>query len=233
LKCNLVGERKAMNRLLQDQWSQAKILEIQAKKRQWDEDDTPIVDGTLPNPGPFDSLTPTVKLSARASETWQALERVYHLVLLCEPVVVLEMGTNVGFSTAYIATALKAVGKGGKIQTLDASPYKLRLAKRMHQELGLDNVDYTCGLFYDVLPTVLEAMGEKIDLAFVDGQHEYKPTFDFFEAISAKAARGSILLFDDIDGYSEEMDQVWMRIKKDDRVYSSTQFGNIGLVVLR
>lgn len=63
---------------------QSKILEIQSKERRWDEGNSPIVDGTLPEDGPFDYLTPTVKLAARASETWQALERVYQLVLLCE-----------------------------------------------------------------------------------------------------------------------------------------------------
>lgn len=222
-----------MNKLLVNQWSQAKIREIQAKKAKWDRDETLINDGTLPCPGPWDHLTPTVKLAARASETPQTLEQIYHFTLLCEPSVVLEMGTNVGVSTAYIASALEAVGKGGRVHTIDASPYKLRLAKRMHQELGLNNVDYTCGIFAEVLPGILKSMQSKLDLAFIDGQHDYKATLEFFGEISTHAGRGTVLLFDDIAGYSDDMDRAWAEIKQDERVYSSTAFGNVGMVVLR
>jgi predicted O-methyltransferase YrrM len=208
----------------------AKINEIVSHKHRWDVDETPLIDGSLPQPGPFDQESDTVASATKSSEGWKELQFIYSCVLLKKPSLVLELGTNVGFSSAYIGSALKALGRQGRIHTVDASPYKMRLAKKLHEQLGLNNVDYTVGLFYEVLPGLLSQL-KGVDLAFIDGQHEYKATWDFFEMISEVAAPGALLIFDDISGYSEGMDRVWRQVRADPRVFASSELGNIGLVL--
>ena len=208
----------------------SKINEIVSHKHQWDVNDAPLIDGTLPAPGPFDQDSDTIASATKSSEGWKELQFVYNCVLLKRPSLVLELGTNVGFSAAYIASAMRATGVNGRFHTVDASPYKIRLARSLHQQLGLANVEYTVGLFYDVLPGLLNDM-QGLDLAFIDGQHEYKATWDSFEMISAVAAPGALMIFDDISGYSEGMDRAWRQVRSDPRVFYASELGNIGLAI--
>ena len=217
---------------MEERFGKTKLVEIQEQKRAWDQDSRPLMDGSLPEKGAFDSATDTIASVVRASETWQTLQIIYNLCIIQKPNFVLELGMNLGISTVYIAAALKALGNGRFIHTVDASPYKVKHAKEMHLRLGLDNVKYTAGLFYDVLDEVLNE-SPVIDMAFIDGQHEYEPTLKFFTDISQKARVGSLLLFDDVAGYSTEMDAAWSDIKNHDSVHSWAEFGQIGWVVLR
>lgn len=105
------------------------------------------------------------------------------------------------------------------------------MPKRCVSGFGLDNVTYTFGLFADVLNEVI-GRSPVIDMAFIDGQHEYGPTMDFFRVISNKASKGALLIFDDINGYSTEMDSAWAEIKRMDSVFSWAEFGTIGWVVI-
>lgn len=208
------------------------ILKIQSQKAKWDADTRPLIDGSLVRAGAFDVPSDTIASVVRASETWQILQILYNLCIIHRPQFVLELGMNMGISTAYIAAALKALGGEKRIHTVDASPYKGKYAKEMHLALRLDNVDYTFGLFADVLNEVIGRC-PTIDMAFIDGQHEYNPTMDFFRIISSKASMGAVLVFDDINGYSAEMDSAWAEIKRMESVFSWAEFGAIGWVILR
>jgi predicted O-methyltransferase YrrM len=213
-------------------FGKAKILEIQEQKLAWDNDFRPLIDGSLPAAGKLDHLDDTFSSVVKASQEWGQQQIMYNLCLMHRPNFVLELGTNLGISTAYYAAALKSLKFGGTIHTIDASPYKIKHAREMHLRLGLDNIKYTNGLFYDVLPQVLNS-SPSIDMAFIDGQHEYKPTLKFFHEISEKSKFGAVLIFDDVFGYSKEMEQAWLEIRNHDSVHSWAEFKNIGWVILR
>jgi predicted O-methyltransferase YrrM len=160
-------------------FGKAKILEIQKQKNAWDRDYRPLIDGSLQMAGPFDHPDDTLSSAVKASQGWDQQQIMYNLCLIRRPNFVLELGMNLGISTSYYAAALKSLGLGGVIHTIDGSPYKIKHAREMHLRLGLDNIKYTAGLFYDVLSKVLDA-SPVIDMALIDGQHEYKPTIKFF-----------------------------------------------------
>jgi predicted O-methyltransferase YrrM len=148
-----------------------------------------------------------------------------------KPMKVIELGTNVGISSAYIGAALSINGQGGRMTTLDASPYRQRLAKELHRNTEIDNISYAEGLFLDTLVPALEDLGS-VDLAFIDGHHQYQPTLDYFEEILKFSDSGAVIVFDDIR-WSKGMKQAWSRIQSDDRLDLVVDLRSIGVCALR
>jgi predicted O-methyltransferase YrrM len=188
----------------------------------------PLVDGTLGRGGIYDEGG-SVREACVVSKNRHSATFLHLLVREFKPSAALELGTNVGISSAYQAAALKLNG-GGRLITLESSPYRLRLAKRLHEELELtDYVEYREGLFGETLGRALEESGP-VDYAFIDGHHRYRPTLDYFEAICSRAKDGAIFVFDDIV-WSSGMRRAWGEIKADRRVAVAADFGTMGVCV--
>jgi predicted O-methyltransferase YrrM len=149
---------------------------------------------------------------------------LYSLAAEYRPKSIIELGTNVGISSAYLAAA------GGHVTTLDVSRYRLRLAERLHRETGL-SIDRVQGYFTDTLDDTLADIAP-VDMAFIDGHHQYQPTLDYFEAIAAKASPGCVFLFDDIR-WSGGMKKAWAKLKSDPRFETVADLGGMGIGILR
>lgn len=190
----------------------------------------PLVDGSIDGEiGLYDKGL-TVFQTCQASKPPEQARLLFALTRAVNPVSVIELGTNVGISSAYIAAALKLNGRGGKVMTLDASPYRQRLAKEIHSNLGLDNVSYRVGLFSDTLEPSLNEL-ENVDLAFIDGHHQYQPTLDYFEQILPFATDEAIFAFDDI-AWSDGMKKAWRELQDDKRFALTADLLAIGLCAL-
>jgi predicted O-methyltransferase YrrM len=82
---------------------------------------------------------------------------------------ILEIGTLGGYSTIWLARALKA---GGKVVTLEYSPVHAAVAeKNLIAARVADKVDLRVGAALDLLP-VLEAEGQVFDFVFIDADKE-------------------------------------------------------------
>ena len=149
---------------------------------------------------------------------------------------IIELGTSLGISTAYLAAGGKAAGgTGARVITIEGADAVAEVAERNFQLLlekpGLGNVELVRGNFDDALAPALDRMG-RVDLAFVDGNHRREPTLRYFEQVLARCASQAVLIFDDIH-WSAEMEEAWGQIKKDQRVYLTIDLFFIGLVFLR
>lgn len=196
---------------------------IERCRAEMSRDRSPLVDGSLgPSPMPFDKGT--IAEACSHSKAVHAARALYGLVAEYRPDTIIELGTNVGISSAYLAAA------GGKVTTLDASPYRQGVAKRLHHSLGLD-IDYVLGLFTDTLDGTLDRIAP-VQMAFIDGHHQYQPTLDYFEAIAAKASPGCVFIFDDIR-WSSGMRQAWSELRRDSRFDAVADLGGVGIGVLR
>lgn len=174
-----------------------------------------LVDGSL-GKGEISDDGVTVKRACEASKALKPALLLYFLIQKYTPKNVLELGTNLGISSAYIAAALKTNDQGGVVTTLDASPYRQRLAKEVHRNLGLDNVVCVAGLFTETLDSTLNDIGP-VDFAFIDGHHQYKPTINYFNTIWEFSVEGTMFIFDDIR-WSDGMKRAWSEIKTDKRL---------------
>ncbi len=124
---------------------------------------------------------------------------------------VVEMGTAVGISSAYLAAALEVSG-GGRVLTLDLSPERHAVAGDLHERLGLaDRVEARTGSFADTLEAAL-ADAAPIDVPFIDGHHQHEPTVGYYEQARPHLAPGAVVIFDDIR-WSDGMRPAWAEVQ--------------------
>ena len=69
-------------------------------------------------------------------------------------------------------------------------------------------------------------------MVFFDGNHTYDHTLEYFEMCIPKTTNESIFIFDDIH-WSAEMERLWDRIIRDERVVVSIDLFQLGLVFFR
>jgi predicted O-methyltransferase YrrM len=170
------------------------------------------------------SVADIARYAAKPRKLGQLLFRIARYY---QPGTILELGTSLGLSTAYLAAGTP----DARVWTLEGAGTVAAVANRNFQSLGLKNVKGVTGNFDEVLGTVLEEAGP-IGLAFVDGNHRLDPTLRYFESLVGRAASSSVLIFDDIH-WSEEMEEAWAVIKKDARVLLTVDLFFIGLVFFR
>lgn len=185
-------------------------------------DCSPLADGTLGPPLEHD-LNQTVAGACGASRRSGSANVLYSLAAEYRPKSIIELGTNVGISAAYLAAA------GGRVTTLDVSRYRLRLAEGLHHALEL-NIDRIEGYFAQTLEPALKEIAP-VEMAFIDGHHQYRPTLDYFEAIAREAAPGCIFLFDDIR-WSSGMRSAWAELRRDSRFETVVDLGGMGIGIL-
>lgn len=178
-----------------------------------------------------DGRTVYMSEACNASKPPQHARLIYWLVQELKPDFVVELGACLGLSSAYIGKALEAVGKGGRVVTMEKSPVRIRTARELHRRLGLTNVLYAEGLFTDTLAPILKENGP-VDLAFIDGHHQYRPTVEYFELIAQHATPHAVFVFDDIR-WSSGMLKAWHEIAGHERTGVAIDLRKMGITALR
>ena len=143
------------------------------------------------------------------------------------PKTILELGTSLGVTSAYLASA----NPSASIITLEGSKEISEIALSNFAKLNLTNVQQIIGNFDDSLAEVL-LHTRQIDMAFIDGNHRYEPTIRYFKQLLNVTHEYSILIFDDIH-WSNEMERAWEEIINDSSVMLSVDLFFIGLVFFR
>lgn len=203
----------------------SRVEAIEVTRRQWRQDETP-----LREVDPAFDETETIAAACHASKPRLWCHLLYALVRLRRPAVGLELGANLGVSSAYQAAAMKDAGHG-QLTTCDRSAARLKLARQLHEQIGLDNVHYRQGPFDQTLPKLLPELGT-IDYAFIDGHHEKQPTLDYFDRIYPHLSDQAIVVFDDIV-WSNGMEEAWASLTRDPRFAFTVDLFHVGLGVTR
>ena len=136
--------------------------------------------------------------------------------------VIVELGTSLGVTTAYMA----AMDKRNKVITYEGCPAVAEIAKENWEALGLKNIDCRVG---EITAEILDRDLERVDVAFIDANHTYAGTRAYFNVLAEKAHRKSVMIVDDIH-YNKEMEQAWREICADERVTSTMDLYQMGLV---
>src|SRR5258708_15112664 len=150
-------------------------------------------------------------IAKRAAKPRRLGQLLYRVARHYKPTRILELGTSLGISTAYLAADAPAA----TVYTIEGAPAIAALAGDNLQTLGLPAKCIT-GSFDDVLPNLLPAI-HPIDLVFIDGNHRQEPTLHYFNLLLPHLSKNSILIFDDIH-WSAEMEAAWATIKADPHV---------------
>jgi len=137
---------------------------------------------------------------------------------------ILELGTSLGLGSAYLA----ANHSNAQIISIEGSATVAAIAKANLTSLNIQNVEIICGNFDDVLPSVLKR-NVKLDLIYIDGNHRYEPTINYFNLLKNKLSTKGCIVFDDIY-WSKEMIKAWEEIKEDKEVKLTLDIYRMGIV---
>jgi predicted O-methyltransferase YrrM len=113
---------------------------------------------------------------------------------------ILELGTSNGYSTLWIADALKYTD--GHLTTIEFWEKRQCLAREYIANCGLsDYVTFKIGQAYDII--LAELQNEQYDLVFIDAnKQEY---LRFFEAVHPVLKKGGIILADNVLSHAEKV----------------------------
>jgi len=140
----------------------------------------------------------------------------------------LELGTSLGITTAYLASANKVQ----QVDTLEGSPAISEMAKKLFEKLGLQQkISLHTGDFATTLSPLLEQL-PALDFAFLDGNHRYEPTVEYCLQILPKMNANGVMILDDIH-WSDEMEKAWEWVKTQETVTITVDLFFIGLVFFR
>lgn len=144
-----------------------------------------------------------------------------------QPKTILELGTSLGLTTSYLASARRTA----QVFTLEGCPAVAQKARENFQQLGLTNVTLVEGNMDQTLAQTLQKI-ESLDFVFFDGNHRYEPTLRYFEQCLTKAHEQSVFIIDDIY-WSTEMVHAWKAIKEHPAVLITVDLFYFGLVFFR
>jgi hypothetical protein len=128
---------------------------------------------------------------------------LYRLTRLARPARVVELGSGLGRSGAYIAAALAENG-AGRFITIEGTRWRHDVARDLIEAVAPGHTEAVHGRFEDHFDA-LDGAG----LVFIDGSHSRDATLAYADEIVRRAARPALVVFDDVEGYSDEMESAW------------------------
>ena len=135
---------------------------------------------------------------------------------------IVELGTSLGVTTAYLG----GVDTRDKVYTYEGCEAVAKIAMDNWKELIMSNIDCRVGPIDEVQ---LQCSLERVDVAFVDANHTYEASLKYFDILAQKVHEKSVVVMDDIH-HSEEMERAWREICADERVTSTIDLYQMGLV---
>jgi len=154
-------------------------------------------------------------------------EFLYRLLNKFSPKTIIELGTSVGLTSLYLAKA----SPKSHVYTIEGCPNLYQFSQAIFQEKQIENIQAIKGHFNDELPKLLSKI-DTIDFLYIDGNHAYEPTLQYFDMALKKKNGNSIFVFDDIY-WSEGMQKAWKEICAHPDVTLSLDLFYFGIVFFR
>jgi len=131
---------------------------------------------------------------------------LYKLVQYFKPKSTLELGTNLGVGTAYLASGNSA----NKLTTVEGDAFLGALSQTHFNSLGLDSIQVNIADFDSYLYDKKKA--HNFDFVFIDGNHDYTPTVQYFNDLYDATKENQVIVFDDIY-WSKGMTKAWEEVQ--------------------
>ena len=170
----------------------------------------------------------TIKKIASASLTQPKMaRRLSRLARYIKAERILEIGTSLGITTAYLAMQNPAA----RIITLEGCPSLSRVARGNFSRLGLGNIELVEGRFEDTLDPALKSLGSA-DLVYIDGNHRKEAFLEYFNCCMNYNHNNTVIVCDDIHA-SKGMEEAWGQVIQRQEVKVSLDFFYNGWVFFR
>lgn len=167
------------------------------------------------------------QLAKNALKPKKLAQLIYRISNDNKPKNIIELGTCLGLTTAYLAKAMPEAN----IISIEGCPQTAEIARENLNKLKIDNVRLLTGNFDTVFPGIINET-DSLDFVFVDGNHRKDATLNYFNWCLSKVNSDTILIFDDIY-WSKGMKEAWEEIKDNPQVSLTIDLFWIGLVYFR
>lgn len=154
-------------------------------------------------------------------------EFLYRLINKFNPNTIVELGTSIGLSSLYLAKA----NSKSTLYTIEGCPNLFQFSKELFNENGIKNIHSINGNFNEAFPKLLSQINT-LDILYIDGNHAYEPTMNYFNMALEKKNSNSIFIFDDIY-WSDGMEKAWKEICAHPEVTLSLDLFYFGIVFFR
>ena len=140
------------------------------------------------------------------------------------PKIILELGTSVGYSTVWMASAAAEIG--GHIHTIEMQPHKCDIAKRNIADAELaDFVTFHQGRILETIPNLPnDLMGQKIDLVFMDADRGHY--HEYFKILEPMIAANATIIADNAINMQTRMSPFLELLKEYGWDYNILNFDN-------
>lgn len=167
------------------------------------------------------------QIAKNALKSPRLAQLIYRLAKDNQPANIIELGTCLGLTTAYLSKACP----DAKLITIEGCPQTAKVASNNFKALQLQNVDLRVGNFDELLPAIVFAQ-QKLDFVYIDGNHRKEATLNYFNWCLPKVQENTLLIFDDIY-WSKGMKEAWAEIKEHPQVTLTIDLFWIGLVFFK
>jgi predicted O-methyltransferase YrrM len=184
--------------------------------------------GTGAGKNPYRVRFKQVRSITRHSSVHPKYGRLLHrLARSFEAEQVLEIGTAMGISSMYIASAVPA----SRMVTMEGCAMIADKAAGNFRKMDMQNIEVDVGNFDLHLEKTL-ATFNRLDFVFLDGNHRQEATMRYFNQVMPKLHPGSIMVIDDIHR-SKCMQRAWKEIREHEKVSISIDLFRLGIVLFR
>ena len=152
---------------------------------------------------------------------------LYRIIKFYKPKNILELGTSLGISTLYLSKG----NNNSDVYTFEGCPETSKIAQQNFDILNAKNIKITVGNFENTLEEKMQEI-KTLDLVFIDGNHQEKPTISYLENSLKYANNNTIFIFDDIH-WSKGMENAWEHIKRHKKITLTIDLFYIGIVFLK
>lgn len=167
------------------------------------------------------------EIAKNALKSPRLAQLIYRLAEDNKPKRIIELGTCLGLTTAYLSKA----APDAEVTTIEGCPQTAKVAAANFKDLGLKNIELKVGNFDELLPELIDQQ-KQLDFVYIDGNHRKEATLNYFKWCLPKVHEGSLLIFDDIY-WSKGMKEAWEEIKQHPQVTVTIDLFWIGLVYFR
>lgn len=209
------------------QFAQYNIIEAQRKKLLQDDTMIQVTDLGAGSHLNKDRTKKVKEIAKNALKSPALAQLIHRLAKFSNPKSVIELGTCLGITSAYLSTAAPEAS----VITIEGCPQTAAVAKQNFEDLKLNNIRLEVGNFDHILPGIL-AEQEQLDFVYIDGNHRKDATLNYFHWCLPKVHENTMLIFDDIY-WSAGMKEAWAAIKAHPQVTVTIDLFWIGLVFFK
>lgn len=166
-------------------------------------------------------------IAAKGISSVKQCELLYRLINYLKPETIIELGTSLGLTSMYLSLS----NSKAKVYTIEGSKELSDFAKLLSKNNNITNCTFINEKFDDALPRLLNELSS-VDLLYVDGNHTYESTLNYFKTAKEKCSNDSVFIFDDIY-WNKNMFKAWEEIKHDATVTLSIDAFYFGIVFFK